>query len=438
MHIFSHDWRLPLSVLPALAQQFPDMALLYSGMQTSYSGSDSWLGVDMEETVESNSADSFTYLSTTPAIQDRDGRPIPQWIGCISYELGDAFLGITPIATPTKTITPLIRFSRYKRLFHFHHASQTLTEYTTHCTPFIWPEDSTIDSVQLHMPARSALISNMSKNDYLTHIHNTLKAIARGDFYQANITRKFATTYAHTPSSQSMAYLFIQLAHQSPAPYSAFIQWEHPDHPIRILSSSPELFFNHFPAQENALTTRPIKGTMPLEASPEALAKSIKNQAENLMIVDLMRNDFSKIAELGSVKTPILFDIDSFSTLHHLSSTVTATPRKHTSLFDIIQACFPAGSMTGAPKRKVMQWCQEVERVPRGIYSGALGWISGNACEFSVVIRTIIQQREHVEFQVGGGIVADSTPEDEWRETLIKARAMCNVLDIPAHEIETI
>jgi anthranilate/para-aminobenzoate synthase component I len=438
MHVFTHGWRSPCDVLPQLAQQYPDLALLYSGMRTSYSGDRSWLGLEAIETVEGNSLQSIESLTHTPAYLLHDGSHVPQWFGYLTYEIGYECVGLMmehPSAVPYIN-TPLLRFTRFHRVFLFDHTLQSLTEYTNLSSAFEWPDHTHTPEMQMHTV--SHVSSNMSKQSYQHHITATKDAIMRGDFYQANITRKFYTTYEHTPSAQYMAHMFKALTTLSPAPYSAFMQWQHLSMPIRILSSSPELFFHHFPHKQPQLTSRPIKGTMPKEITPDTLAKSTKNQAENLMIVDLMRNDFSKIAQQGSVHVPVLFDVDSFSTLHHLSSTITANTHHTTSLKDILMACFPAGSMTGAPKLCVMEWCRQIEQTPRGIYSGAIGWISGNHCEFSVVIRTLLQQEHRLEFQVGGGIVYDSTPEDEWQETLIKARALCSALNISYETIASI
>jgi len=148
------------------------------------------------------------------------------------------------------------------------------------------------------------------------------------------------------------------------------------------------------------------------------------------MITDLMRNDFSRVAKRGSVRVSELFGIDSFATIHHMSSTVEAELSEERSVPDAIQACFPPGSMTGAPKIAAMKWCSRMEAMERGVYSGALGWIAPDSCELSVVIRTLIIQGNRFEFQVGGGIVADSKPESEWQETLIKARGIAHALGI--------
>jgi len=438
MHSYEHEWFSPLSCLAACAPHYPDTALLYSGTKTSYSGDISWLAIESAETIAENDLTSLHALSAhQPTHFLPNGTPVPVWLGHIAYELGYDCVGLPRPQHPTTDAlahVPLLCFTRYKRVFAFLHSEQKLIEFTSYSSPFDWhailPSPQTLDTPTLHA---QHLSSNMSKDMYIQAVLATKSAIEAGEFYQANITRKFFAQLDEIPSAAVMSQLFTALCAASPAPYSAYIQSS--AHAARILSSSPELFISHTPHKNNFLQSRPIKGTMPKESTPASLAKSAKNQAENLMIVDLMRNDFSRICEQGSVHVPVLFDVDSFSTLHHLSSTVAATTRCDVKLRDIITACFPAGSMTGAPKHRVMQWCNLVEQSPRGIYSGALGWIAGDACEFSVVIRTLIQQQQHLEFQVGGGIVYDSDAHDEWQETLTKARALCTVLQIHPDDI---
>ena len=186
------------------------------------------------------------------------------------------------------------------------------------------------------------------------------------------------------------------------------------------------------------MQTRPIKGTSPRFAdttqdtkSKESLANSEKDKAENLMIVDLMRNDLSRSCESSSVKVKSLFDINSHSHVHHMSSTVTGQKTKDCSTLQAIANAFPPGSMTGAPKVRAMQYLSALEKDDRSIYSGALGWLgSDGSAELSVVIRTLILNNADFEFQVGGGIVSDSTPEAELKETIDKATGILKTLGL--------
>jgi anthranilate/para-aminobenzoate synthase component I len=157
------------------------------------------------------------------------------------------------------------------------------------------------------------------------------------------------------------------------------------------------------------------------------------------MIVDLMRNDLAKACETGSVKTESLFDITTHATIHHLSSTIKGKKLTDSGTLEVIRSAFPPGSMTGAPKISAMNLCSKLERQERGVYSGAIGWFGGDgSCDLSVVIRTLIIKGNKFEFQVGGGIVADSTPMQELEELISKAKGMLLALNIPASEIEGI
>lgn len=187
------------------------------------------------------------------------------------------------------------------------------------------------------------------------------------------------------------------------------------------------------------ITTRPIKGTAPRGADEKSdtelrrkLSESEKDRAENLMIVDLMRNDLARSCVTGSIKTESLFDITTHATIHHLSSTVSGKKSENYSTIEAVKSAFPPGSMTGAPKIHAMNLCSHLEQQARGVYSGAIGWFGGDgSCELSVVIRTLIIKDKKFEFQVGGGIVADSTPEKELDELINKAKGIMLALNHP-------
>ncbi|MBV8940042.1 MAG: anthranilate synthase component I family protein, partial [Alphaproteobacteria bacterium] len=224
--------------------------------------------------------------------------------------------------------------------------------------------------------------------------------------------------------------LFERLCEASPAPYSACLKLGD----AAVLSSSPERFLT-LDAQ-GRLETRPIKGSAPrhIDVAEDArlraaLAASAKDRAENLMIVDLMRNDFSRVCLPGSVQVSGLYDVSSFATIHHMASVVTGRVRPERGALDALCACFPPGSMTGAPKLRAMEIAARLEKMARGAYSGALGWFGGDGTmDLSVIIRTLIVQGGRFEFQVGGGVVADSTAEGEWRETMVKAEGIRRAL----------
>ena len=224
--------------------------------------------------------------------------------------------------------------------------------------------------------------------------------------------------------------MYLELAKKSPAQYGAFIKFND----LYIISSSPESFLKS--DNNGNITAQPIKGTIGIDTNDGEkekikLMNSDKDKAENLMIVDLMRNDLSISCEVGSVKVPKIFEITSYPHLHHLSSVITGKKRKNVSNVDLIQRCFPPGSMTGAPKVSMMNEISKKEKFKRGVYSGAIGYFGGDGSfDFSVVIRTILIKENKLEFQVGGAIVYDSTPEEELVESNVKAQKIKELLGL--------
>jgi para-aminobenzoate synthetase component 1 len=232
--------------------------------------------------------------------------------------------------------------------------------------------------------------------------------------------------------------LFCRLCSVSPAPYSAFLKYEDK----AVISSSPECFI-HIQA-DGLVEMRPIKGSAARGLSEEEdkkiadkLYNSTKDRAENLMIVDLCRNDLSRGCKPGSVKVTQLYSIEQYATVHHMVSRIQGQKKPSECAIDVVKSCFPPGSMTGAPKIKAMEYCNTLEKHQRGIYSGAIGWFGGDgSVNLSVVIRTLLIDKNLFEFQVGGGIVLDSDPELEWHETLIKARGIGHTLGIVESQLE--
>ncbi|GAA6208255.1 aminodeoxychorismate synthase component I [Cognatishimia sp. WU-CL00825] len=244
--------------------------------------------------------------------------------------------------------------------------------------------------------------------------------IGAGDIYQANLTFPLDVTY----SGETQA-LYAALTARQPVGQGALVLQDNgPD----LLSRSPELFFRT--TSDGTIETRPMKGTQPRSENPEEDARLIawlqadeKNRAENLMIVDLLRNDISRVAELGSVKVPELFKVESYATVHQMVSLVRAKLRPKTSLGDIFQALFPCGSITGAPKLRAMEILNDLEPWARDIYCGTIGWAAPDGrSEFNVAIRTLTAQDGKATLNVGGGVVWDSTAASEYEEALWKAR----------------
>jgi len=215
----------------------------------------------------------------------------------------------------------------------------------------------------------------------------------------------------------------------NPALFAAFLSTPY----AQVLSASPERFLK---VENGRVETKPIKGTRPragharLDAElAAALRESVKDRAENVMIVDLLRNDLSKTCRLGSVKVPRLFDVESYATVHHLVSTVTGELGAGRDAIDLLRGAFPGGSITGAPKLRAMQIIEELEPHRRGAYCGSIGYIGydGNM-DMNIAIRTLVYSRGEIRFWAGGGIVADSTLDDEYQETFDKAAAMLKLL----------
>lgn len=252
-------------------------------------------------------------------------------------------------------------------------------------------------------------------------IGRILDYIAAGDIYQANLTMRMQAQYRGSARG-----LYAALAARQPVRHGALVDL--PGMP-RILSRSPELFFAT--TADGRIETRPMKGTAPRHPDPARdsalrldLAQSVKNRAENLMIVDLLRNDISRICRVGSVRVPDLYRVESYATVHQMISRVTGRLREGVRGSDIFRALFPCGSITGAPKIRAMEIIRELEDGPRDAYCGAIGWMAPDgAARFNVAIRTVeLYDGGRAEFGVGGGIVADSTPEGEYEEALWKAR----------------
>ena len=275
---------------------------------------------------------------------------------------------------------------------------------------------------------QSAVRSNMDKSAYADAFHQIQHYIQEGDCYQVNLAQRFS---AQASGDSWQAYL--KLREISPAPFMAYMYFND----MQVLSGSPERFLQ---VKDGMVETRPIKGTRPraTDAALDAeyaqdLRTSLKDRAENLMIVDLLRNDIGKNCETGSVRADQLFQLQSFANVHHLVSIVTGRLQQGKTALDLLRGCFPGGSITGAPKLRSMQIIEELEPHRRGIYCGAIGYIGfdGNM-DTNIAIRTAVylsrQPVGEISFYAGGGIVADSDLEKEYTETLDKASGMLKVM----------
>ncbi|MBY7969205.1 aminodeoxychorismate synthase component 1 [Vibrio fluvialis] len=267
--------------------------------------------------------------------------------------------------------------------------------------------------------------SNMTPNSYREKFTQVQEYLLSGDCYQINLAQRFQ---AHYQGSEWLAYL--KLEQFNLAPFSAFIRTEQG----AILSVSPERFLQ---VKDRIIETKPIKGTRPRSDDPVVdaanaaeLAQAEKDQAENLMIVDLLRNDIGRVAKPGSVHVPKLFDIESFPAVHHLVSTIRAELDSQYDCADLLRACFPGGSITGAPKVRAMEIIEELEPHRRSAYCGSIGYISRHGrMDTSITIRTLVAQNQQLYAWAGGGVVADSQCEAEYQETLDKLSRILPVLE---------
>jgi len=292
--------------------------------------------------------------------------------------------------------------------------------------PFVPEEsDGPEDFGSMTNPSCSTITPSVSHSQYLSDLKRVIDYIYAGDIYQTNLTQRFSM-----PWEGDTWELYSQLHRQNPAPFAAFLPYAD----FQILCSSPERFIRI--QTDGQIETRPIKGTRPRGKSPEddqsqalELQNSPKDRAELTMIIDLERNDLGRICEFGSVMVTDLIKLEKYPTVWHLASTVTGQLKRGLEPSNIIEAVFPGGSITGAPKIRAMEIIEELELYKRGLYTGSIGYMGfDGAWDFNIVIRTILLKDKKAYVHVGGGIVADSIPEDEYNETLDKAKALFRVL----------
>ena len=270
----------------------------------------------------------------------------------------------------------------------------------------------------------SPVTSNVTHEQYARAFRRIRGYIHDGDCYQVNLAQRFA---ANATGDPWLAYQALRVI--NPAPFSAYLTTPY----AQILCASPERFLR---LEGRRVETKPIKGTRPragharLDAElSEALRLSEKDRAENVMIVDLLRNDLSKSCAPGTVRVPRLFEVESYPTVHHLVSTVTGELQEDRDALDLLRGCFPGGSITGAPKLRAMQIIEELEPQRRGVYCGAIGYIGfDGGMDLNIAIRTLVYSGGVIRCWAGGGIVADSQLEDEYQETFDKAAAMLRLL----------
>ncbi len=350
-------------------------------------------------------------------------------IGYFSYDLARRLEKLPSIADDAENI-PEMAVGIYKWAVIVDHQQKHSFLVGHGCDEYHWqlligmfsrlPNESKIP----HFTVTSEIKANMDKARYADAFQRIKHYLKEGDCYQVNLTQRFTADCAGDPWA---AYQLLR--EMNAAPFSAYLNFPE----AQILSSSPERFLKLVNGQ---VETKPIKGTRPRKAYPasdwqqiDLLRSSPKDRAENLMIVDLLRNDLGKSCQTGSVKVPALFAIESYTTVHHLVSTVTGFLSDGQHALNLLKSCFPGGSITGAPKIRAMEVIEELEPNRRGVYCGSIGYIGfdGNM-DSNIVIRTLVHSNGTIRFWAGGGIVNDSVLDEEYEECFHKADALLKLL----------
>ena len=267
--------------------------------------------------------------------------------------------------------------------------------------------------------------SNLSRAEYAAAFARIKAYIEAGDCYQVNLTQRFAAS-----AGGDLWRGYLELRRRNPAPFAAYLTTPY----AKVLSSSPERFLA---LRDGRVETKPIKGTRPRGDTPEAdsalaleLSQSPKDRAENLMIVDLLRNDIGRVCATGSVRVPRLFEVETYATVHHLVSTVTGRLAEGEDAASLLRAAFPGGSITGAPKIRAMEIIEALEPHRRGVYCGAIGYLGfDGGMDTNIAIRTLVHSDGVIRFWAGGGIVHDSEVEEEYQEAFHKAAAILRLFE---------
>ncbi|RKX29096.1 MAG: aminodeoxychorismate synthase component I [Candidatus Zixiibacteriota bacterium] len=317
-------------------------------------------------------------------------------VGYITYESSLEFLNLKSYRDLVDI--PSVRFLFYDRVRQYHHSQNKLLSNEQIFNP---------------EPCSVKVVPTLSHDDYCNRIRQIKDHIREGDIYQANFTTRFDVHSTAKPFD-----VYTRLRSLNPAPYSCYMNFGD----YQILSSSPERMFLK---TQHHITSCPIKGTIARSLFPErdikCLLESEKDRAELLMIVDLVRNDLGRVAETGSVKVESLFRPEVYSSLIHLVSDIRAECRRDVTLTDILKALLPGGSITGAPKQRAVEIISELEPVPRSVYTGCIGYVYEGTADFNIAIRTMVHHNDVYQIHTGGGIVADSDPEEEYNEMFLKA-----------------
>ena len=399
---------------------------------------------------------SFVYRSNSGGQSDWIGQPLPQqpkwsnqpfkdlrqilafdqdlWLGYLSYDLG-RFIESLPNRAADDRQWPLIHFHRCTGwLVHDGRTGQWSAQgrWAERGAPDLSSCKPAMESFEADEP-----LAAVSQRDYEHAVDRAKQYIAAGDTFQVNLSQRYTAA-----CRGNTRRLFERLMLRSPAWYGAYLELQRRspnDRRRAIISSSPELFLQVEP--DGSITTRPIKGTRPTEIDPAELKFSEKDQAELIMIVDLLRNDLGRVCSYRTIRVKEARHIESHPTVHHGVATITGQLHPQKDLTNLLQACLPGGSVTGAPKVRAMQIIDELEPVRRGPYCGSIGFVHDSQACFNIAIRTMLCEQDwnrqgRLDFSVGGGIVADSNPTSEYQETLDKATAMFEALGQRTYKVD--
>lgn len=449
----SYDFSGDAMDMVAVLKDEPYLFFLDSSLYEPERGRYSFIGFDPFQVFKKSGVDALTSLKKeyAPYREKMGDVPAPFFsgiVGYLSYDLGLALENI-PLKVKEGKVLPDCFFGFYDGVIVIDHFARKLHVFATGL-----PEKNSysrqrravarVESISRKLK-RSSLSghnftrhpagipqgdlsgwkSDMTKDEYFSIVKKALDHIRRGNIYQVNLAQKFTLDTKGIKGKLSALDLFHSLRQLSPSSFGAYLDGGD----FQLVSSSPERFLS---LNKNIVETRPMKGTRPRgktliddQKYRSELLKSAKDKAELLMITDLERNDLGRVCDFGSIRVKEMRTLEAYQTVFQSTSTVEGTLRKDKDGFDLLRACFPGGSVTGCPKIRAMQIIEDLEPSRRGIYTGSLGFMSfsGNM-DFNILIRTLLVEKSKISFHTGSGIVTDSTPENEYAETLIKARAL--------------
>ena len=379
---------------------------------------------------EESDYDLYTLLHKIMSDYESDYSNLPFTGGAIGYFSYDMGNHDESINESSELNIPLSAFGIYDWAIIIDHKLEKTILIYEHDDDFInnIKQQLDRDHIQKYLPnnfsINSSCKSNMTYDEYKYRFNKIQSYIKNGDCYQINFSQRFSLNYTGDAWD-----IFNKVMPSYSSPYSAYINMPF----VKILCFSPERFLSY---DGITVETKPIKGTRPVSKNVDInkrlineLTSSAKEKAENLMIVDLLRNDLGKNCEFGSVEVKKLFDIETFSNVHHLVSTIQGKISKDSNIYELIKGCFPGGSITGAPKIRAMQIINELEPNDRSIYCGSIGYISSNGkCDLNIAIRTVLAIEDQLFFWGGGGIVYDSNVDSEYKETFDKIKPLLNLL----------